>query len=473
MRYLSVACFSLSIVISLRVFSEPTPAPKQAEDESSPTETPVVAESVDLKEVVESPELEPALEKPPEELVPGVEAELLEPGLSGAQAPTEEGDENETPDPQITKIPDSQQSQGRKNKDLVLLNSVVAPGTAARLRWSPSTAAFSGISSPTPVLVVNGARAGPSLCLTAAVHGDELNGIEIVRHTLYNIDPQNLSGAVIGVPIVNLEGFRRSSRYLTDRRDLNRYFPGRANGSVASRMAHSFFTQVMVHCDYLVDLHTGSFRRTNMPQLRADLSQPEVANLAKRMGGIVVLQSKGHANSLRRAAVAAGIPAVTMELGEPLQLQKKVIDHGISSIENLIDSLGMEKRLGFFSIKPEPVYYRSKWLRSTHGGILFSQVELGDRITNGTVLGVVTDPITNVSHKITAPFSGRVIGMALNQVMYPGFAAYHIGLQSSAAKAAQDESSAELNESDESGPDHAPVDDYEVDSDPRVIEDSE
>ena len=470
MRYLSVAYFSLSIVLSIRAFSEPTPVPspqaKPGEAVEKPADAPVVAESVDLKEVVESPELEPAVEPAVKE--PPAPAEKPSAAQQGAPDTKTGKVSEESVKPAITKIPDAKVDAGVKNKDLVLLNSVVAPGTAARLPWKPSTAAFSGISSPTPVLVVNGAKAGPTLCLTAAVHGDELNGIEIVRHTLYNIEPKNLAGAVIGVPIVNLQGFRRSSRYLSDRRDLNRYFPGRAHGSVASRMAHSFFTQVMVHCDFLVDLHTGSFRRTNMPQLRADLANAEVADLAKRMGGIVVLQSKGHPGSLRRAAVEAGIPAVTMELGEPLQLQKNVIDHGIASIENLIDSLDMEKRLGFFSIKPEPVYYRSKWIRATDGGILFSQVKLGDRVSKGTVLGVVTDPITNVRHEIKAPFSGRVIGMALNQVMYPGFAAYHIGLQSSAEKAAEGDAGAASQEDE-----HAPVEGYDGDTDPRAMEDSE
>jgi predicted deacylase len=473
LRYLLVACFLLSIVFSFPIFAEPKPTPVPGEAESSSAKTPVVAESVDLKEVVESSELEPAVDQPPEPTVePPVSSEdqgVSEQDLTETQGQPQEDTSSE---PAITKIPHPAETQGVENKDLVLLNSVVAPGTAARLPWKPSTAAFSGISSPTPVLVVNGAKAGPSLCITAAVHGDELNGIEIVRHTLYNIDPKNLAGAVIGIPIVNLEGFRRSSRYLSDRRDLNRYFPGRALGSVASRMAHSLFAEVMVHCDYLVDLHTGSFRRTNLPQLRADLSQPKVADLAKRLGGIVVLQSKGHPGSLRRAAVEAGIPAVTMELGEPLQLQKKLIDHGIDSIENLIDSLGMEKRLGFFSIKPEPVYYRSKWVRATDGGILFSEVELGDRVSKGAVLGVVTDPITNMRHKIKAPFSGRVIGMALNQVLYPGFAAYHIGLQSSAEKAAKDTESSQM-ENGEEGPAHAPVDEFESDPDPRAMEDSE
>ena len=149
------------------------------------------------------------------------------------------------------------QEGGPEQAPMMLLGSEVLPGTATRLEWSPSVS-FMGISAPTAVLAINGVESGPTLCLTAAVHGDELNGIEIVRRVMYNIDPLKLSGAMIGIPIVNLEGFRAGSRYLSDRRDLNRYFPGNPSGSSASRIAYSFFHEVVSHCDMLIDLHTLS-----------------------------------------------------------------------------------------------------------------------------------------------------------------------------------------------------------------------
>ena len=138
----------------------------------------------------------------------------------------------------------------------------------------------------------------------------------------YNIKAESLSGSVIGVPIVNLEGFRRTSRYLTDRRDLNRFFPGNPRGSSAARIAYSFFTEVISHCDALIDLHTGSFHRTNLPQLRADISKPEVVKLTEGFGSTVVLHSAGGVGTLRRAALDAGIPAVTLEAGESMRLQE-------------------------------------------------------------------------------------------------------------------------------------------------------
>ncbi len=309
---------------------------------------------------------------------------------------------------------------------LVLLGSEVLPGTSARLGWSPG-ASFIGIAAPTAVLVLNGVKSGPKLCLTGAVHGDELNGIEIVRRLMYDIDPKKLQGTVIGVPIVNLQGFRRGSRYLPDRRDLNRFFPGNPDGSSAARIAHSFFSEIVSHCDLLIDLHTGSFRRTNLPQLRADLTKPDVNNLAKKMGAIVVVQSDGAEGSLRRAAVENGIPAVTLEAGAPHELSRADIEHGVKSIESAMDNLGMIHRRRFWERAAEPVYYESTWIRAKEGGMLFSEVALGNEVFQGDLLGVVTDPITNKSSEIRAPFDGQIIGMALNQVMFPGFAAYHIG----------------------------------------------
>jgi len=327
--------------------------------------------------------------------------------------------------------------QSQEDTDVLeLLGSSVLPGEAALLKWV-FEATFVDTSAPVPVLVVNGVESGPTLCVTAAVHGDELNGIEVVRRIVHEIDPEKLSGAVIGVPIVNLQGFRRASRYLPDRRDLNRYFPGRENGSYASRVAHSFFSQVVSHCNFLIDVHTGSLSRTNLPQIRADLTTPDVASLAEKMGSIVVLQSVGAKGTLRRAAVEAGIPAVTLEAGAPNNLQKDAVEQGVKSILSALSSLELTARKSRWKRSQEPVYYQSTWIRARQGGILFSKVELGDSIDKGAVLGLLSDPITNASTEIIAPFEGRVIGMALNQVMYPGFAAYHIGLKSSAVEAAQ------------------------------------
>ncbi|AQT59912.1 succinylglutamate desuccinylase/aspartoacylase family protein [Cellvibrio sp. PSBB023] len=308
-----------------------------------------------------------------------------------------------------------------------ILGREVKPNSSVRLTWSSETA-VGGFSEETPILVVNGAMPGKTLCLTGAVHGDELNGIEMVRRVVYGIEPANLTGTIIGVPVANIMGFRRNSRYLPDRRDWNRYFPGNTHGSSASRLAHSFFSNIILHCDALVDIHTGSFHRTNLAQLRADLSDENVAKLAQSFGAIAVLNGRGNPNSLRAAAVRAGIPAVTLEAGEPMAIQSKVVDEGVAAINTLLAKMGMYGKQKRWT-RIAPVYYRSAWVRANQSGILFSKATLGQRVREDDVLGTVTDPITNARTTIKSPYNGRIIGMALDQVVLPGFAAYHIGIQ--------------------------------------------
>lgn len=338
-----------------------------------------------------------------------------------------------------------------------ILDTEVKPNSSVRLTWN-SEAAVGAFSEATPILVVNGATPGKTLCLTAAIHGDELNGIEMIRRVIFDIDPAKLTGTIIGVPVANIMGFRRNSRYLPDRRDWNRYFPGNTHGSAASRLAHSFFTKIIMHCDALVDLHTGSFHRTNLPQLRADLADENVARLAQNFGVIAVLNGRGNPNSLRAAAVRAGIPAVTLEAGEPMAMQNDVVEEGVNAITTLLAKTGM------YGKKPRwtriaPVYYRSAWVRANQSGILFSKATLGQRVKEEDVLGTVTDPITNARATIRSPYNGRIIGMALDQVVLPGFAAYHIGIQTPEAILIEESQlNGEMPEEDEEDGDDSGVD---------------
>ena len=328
-------------------------------------------------------------------------------------------------------LADAVTSANRIAQTIDILDTQILPGTYQRLSWS-ATELFEGLPVSTPVLVVNGNLSGPTLCLTAAIHGDELNGIEIVRRVMHNLVPEKLSGTVIGVPIVNLQGFRRGSRYLPDRRDLNRYFPGNPRGSAASRIAYSFFEEIVSHCDALIDLHTGSFERSNLPQLRADLRNPDVVTITEGFGSTVILHSKPTEGTLRFAATAASIPTVTVEAGGPLVLELDEVKHGVKGIETLLNTLGMVKKIRLWG-DSEPVYYRSTWVRANSGGILLSDVSLGSTVRPGDLLGTITDPMSNASAKLYSPYAGRIIGMARNQVVMPGFAAFHIGIQTAEA----------------------------------------
>lgn len=310
-----------------------------------------------------------------------------------------------------------------------LLGDQVDPGELKTLSWSPQNI-FEGMPVPTPVLVANGENAGPVVCMTGAIHGDEINSIETIRRVMHDLVPKKLSGTVVGIPIVNQMGFRRGSRYLPDRRDLNRYFPGSETGSSAARIAYSLFHEVIQHCDALVDLHTGSFHRTNIPQLRADLNKNSVRTLVEQFGNIVVLHSEGSMGMLRREAVQIGVPAVTLEAGESLRIQDDVISAGVEHIRTLLANLNMIKK-GFFFGDPQPVYMASRWLRAEAGGIFISAKKPGEKVVAGEFLGAITDPITNNRHEVHAEFSGRIIGMAMNQVVLPGYAIYHVGMDAS------------------------------------------
>ncbi len=346
-----------------------------------------------------------------------------------------------------------------------LLGSEIKPGSRERLHWTTGQS-FSGSVMETPVVVVHGQRRGPRLCLTGGVHGDELNGIEVVRRVAYRVEPQLLAGTVIAVPIVNLLGFSRGSRYLPDRRDLNRFFPGSLHGSSASRIANSFFESIIIHCDALVDVHTGSLDRANLPQVRGDLTNPAVLEFTRGFGATAVLHSPGSMGMLRHAASVRGIPSVTFEIGAPLRLQPEEIEHGVQAIETLLNKMGMIEQRRRWR-EPQAVFYESRWVRVDHGGMLFSDVALGDRVQRGQRLGRVIDPVSNRAADVVSNDAGRIIGMALNQLVLPGFAAYNLGI---AASEEQVVTEAAL---DAAPDDERFLENDQLDEDQRLLEDGD
>jgi hypothetical protein len=318
--------------------------------------------------------------------------------------------------------------------DIVLLGRRVAPGDKRRL-FLRSSESFTGSDSELPVLVTRGATPGPTVCLMAGVHGDELNGIEIVRKVVESLTPRRISGMVIAVPVANLHGFRRSSRYLPDRRDLNRFFPGSATGSSASRIAYSLWHEVIRHCTSLIDLHTGSFHRTNLPQVRIDTTDPRSLALARGFASALVIHDPGQVGTLRRSARNAGIGALTYEAGEPLRFQENEIARGVEGVRNVLAALGMSDDA---PVRVTPhIYQRTRWVRVDDGGIFFTRRKLGEQVDAGDLLGTVTDPVTNESKRVEAPARGRIIGMAFPQVVIPGYAAFHLGLDAPGAAGAE------------------------------------
>lgn len=382
----------------------PTAIPTEELAQDLPTQTETVPDDASLLQAIGAEELQARNPETEQTVVNDAEANTLQAG---------------TPEPTLD-----------------LLGTRIAPGEIRRLLWIAGETTY-GSKLETPVYVIRGTRPGPALCLTAAVHGDELNGVEIIRKLVSDISPKKLNGTVIGVPIVNLLGFTRGTRYLPDRRDLNRYFPGNPEGSSASRIAFSFFEDIVRHCDMLIDLHTGSLTRTNMPQVRANLQIPEVLDFTTKFGSTAVLHSTKLRGNLRSAATNYGIPAVALELGEPGSLQMEHVDEGVEIIETVLSGLGMTRQL-WKGGESQPVFYSSRWVRVNTGGLLISSVEVGERIQQGAVLGSMVNPITNESFDVVSPYSGRVLGMALNQFMLPGYAAFNIGIVADKAEVVDD-----------------------------------
>jgi hypothetical protein len=305
---------------------------------------------------------------------------------------------------------------------LEFLGETIPPGESRRLR-------FESLDSFTAGLVaLRGIAPGPTLCVTAGVHGDELNGIAIARRLADETDPRELAGTLLVVPVVNAYGFRSSSRYLPDRRDLNRYFPGRPNGSSAARIAHQFFEQVVRRCDELVDLHTGSLNRANLPQIRTDLAEVDNLRLAWGFATEHVIHSIPQPGTLRRAANDAGIAAVLYEAGEPGRIDQAEIERGVAAIEAALGSLGMAQSAAVTPVS-QRLYGRTQWVRSDASGIYVPLVELGTTVAAGDRIAEITDPFSSERLAIVAPIAGRVIGMALGQVVMPGFALFHLGIE--------------------------------------------
>lgn len=300
----------------------------------------------------------------------------------------------------------------------------LSPCTVTQLRIPLSEVA---IRAPVPVhvTVVRGAAPGPRLFLTAGVHGDELNGVAIVREVSQRLDPRRLSGDVICVPIVNVPGFLNRSRYLPDGTDPNRFFPGAPGGKPAERLAHELVREIVSRCDYGIDFHTAARGRANIPHVRADMDRPDARTVARAFGTAIVVHKLGHARSLRRAATEAGVPTIVLEAGQTGLLQRRVREAGVRGVRNVL------RRLGMLPGEPRPPPFQvivrdSVWIRARQGGLCELSVGPGELVYEGAKIGVNRDPFGPGSEPILAPITGLVIGVSLDPVCEPGYPLCHV-----------------------------------------------
>jgi predicted deacylase len=310
---------------------------------------------------------------------------------------------------------------------LVVLERSIAPGTKRKFSYLGTTT-FEGSFLDTAVFAARGAKRGPTLCLTALIHGDERNGFEIAREAFAATDPATLAGTLLALPAANIHGFRTGSRYMPDRRDLNRAFPGTTSGSNTALVASIIFTTLREHCDVLVDLHTGSFDRANLPQVRVDLTDARALELARRFGAAVVLGGAGPRGSLRREMMEAGIPSIIYEAGLPLRFEPDEIARGVAGVRNVMVHLGMATGRAAAPTPDARVYSRSAWLRAPvgQGGVFYPDKALGDTVRAGEQVGHIDDPFTEARYPLQAPQDGTIVGMAVPQVVFSGYALLHV-----------------------------------------------
>lgn len=277
-----------------------------------------------------------------------------------------------------------------------------------------------------PVRVVHGRSPGPRIWLDAALHGDEINGVEIIREVLGRLDPKAVRGTVVAVPIVNVFGFVAESRYLPDRRDLNRSFPGSPTGSLAARVAHLFMTEIVQRCTHGIDLHTGSDDRTNVPHVRADLGTPAVRALAEAFGTPLIVDSRPREGSLRQAAGRLGIPCIVYEAGEARRFHAEAVDQGVTGVLRVLAAL---KVADVGVSRPAAAARRidkTRWVRATQSGILRLGVRLGDAVTRHQVLGTIADAFGEEPTPIRAPVRGIVLGLTEHPLVHRGDAVVHL-----------------------------------------------
>ena len=275
--------------------------------------------------------------------------------------------------------------------------------------------------------VIHGRRPGPRLFVCAAVHGDELNGVEIIRRLIRLSRVSRIYGTLMAVPIVNIYGFIGNTRYLPDRRDLNRSFPGSVQGSLASQLANVFIKEVVSRCDYGIDLHTGAIHRTNFPQVRVDLSTPELKKLAKSFSAPIILHAAFRDGSLRKSAMDLGVPTLVYEAGEALRLDEVSIRSGINGIIRVMQTLGMIKTKLLRPSKVSPILASSSyWVRAPEGGILRTSLTSGTSINAGQILGKIADPYGKHEVAIISENPGVLIGKNNLPVVNQGDALFHI-----------------------------------------------
>jgi len=310
---------------------------------------------------------------------------------------------------------------------LLISGQQIKPGCRIRIDL-PLPALYSGTALTMPVHVIHGNKPGPRLFVSAAIHGNELNGIEVIRRLMLQPALKILRGALLMVPMVNVYGVLDKTRYLPDRRDLNRCFPGSPEGSLAARLADLFMSEIVANCRYGIDLHTATVHRNNLPQIRANLDDAHTLALAQAFAAPLLLNSRRPDGSLRKSAAEKNVTMLLYEAGEALRFDENCILTGVQGIIRVMQHLDMlDCDKPFTEPVQEPrIAHSSTWLRASVSGIFRSSAALGALVKRDANVGVINNPASHTETKVIAPFTGLVIGRSELPLVYEGDALFHI-----------------------------------------------
>lgn len=301
------------------------------------------------------------------------------------------------------------------------------PGSSNRF-WFPLVGSGLGVPVSIPVMVTRGIEDGPIMGMTAAVHGNELNGLPIIHRLFNEIDPHKLRGTIIGMPVVNVPAFLLGERRFNDGVDLNHIMPGKEKGTTSEVYSHRFFSSLITPLNYLVDLHTASFGRVNSYYIRADMENPVTSRMASLQGAQIIVHNPPHDGTLRGAAADIDIPAITLEVGDPNKFQKGHIRSGLSGIFNLLVYLNMIEGEIEEPETPTVVCKNSYWIYTNHGGILSVMPEVTDYVKKDQKVATVRNIFGDSIYEYIAPESGIVIGKSTNPVNQTGSRILHLGI---------------------------------------------
>ncbi|MFC7356309.1 succinylglutamate desuccinylase/aspartoacylase family protein [Jejudonia soesokkakensis] len=317
-----------------------------------------------------------------------------------------------------------------KNNNLIILGETIKPGQSKTINFSFAKL-YTSTKVEIPVIIERSKKAGPTVLLTGGIHGDEINGVEIVRQVIAKKINKPRIGTIICIPILNIFGFLNADRAFPDGRDLNRSFPGTKTGSLASRVAYHFTKEILPHADYCLDFHTGGAQRFNAPQVRISPDNEQLLELSNIFNAPFTVFSSNLNKTYRNTCNGMGIPILLFEGGKSLESNKYIVKEGFDGVVRFLNHLKMlgEEHKIVEAKKPPVLIEKSRWIRAQRSGLLHVKIDCNKYVEKDEFLATITDPYGTMRFKVTAPNAGYIINVNHAPIVNQGDAIFHISTE--------------------------------------------